>query len=193
MKPKNLFGSKYGISLKDLTKFITDNAKINLLKSSKYITSELENDKDNLISFYQSKGYRDIKILDEKISRDGDYVDLELTLDPGNQYYFRNINWTGNYIYNEDLLNEVLAISKGDVYDTETLEKKITYNPKGSDVSSLYQDNGYLFSNIQPIEIGIVGDSVDIEMRVYEGAQATINKIFIKGNDRTSDHVIRRE
>ena len=123
LKPKNLFGSKYGISLKDLTKFITDNAKINLLKSSKYITSELDNDKDNLISFYQSKGYRDIKILDEKISRDGDYVDLELTLDPGNQYYFRNINWTGNYIYNEDLLNEVLAISKGDVYDTETLEK----------------------------------------------------------------------
>ena len=193
LKPRNLFGSKNGISLKDLTKFITDNAKINLLKSSKYITSELDNDKDNLISFYQSKGYRDIKIIDEKISRDGDYVDLELTLDPGNQYFFRNINWTGNYIYNEDLLNEVLAISKGDVYDTETLDKKITYNPKGSDVSSLYQDNGYLFSNIQPIEIGIVGDSVDIEMRVYEGAQATINKIFIKGNDRTSDHVIRRE
>ena len=192
-KPKNLFGSKNGVSFKDLTKFITDNAKINLLKSSKYITSELENDKDNLISFYQSKGYRDIKIIEEKISRDGDYVDLELTLKPGNQYFFRNINWTGNYIYNEDLLNEVLAISKGDVYDTETLDKKITYNPKGSDVSSLYQDNGYLFSNIQPIEIGIVGDSVDIEMRVYEGAQATINKIFIKGNDRTSDHVIRRE
>ena len=131
--------------MKDLTKFITDNAKINLLKSSKYITSELDNDKENLISFYQSKGYRDIKIIDEKISRDGDYVDLQLTLDPGNQYFFRNINWTGNYIYNEDLLNEVLAISKGDVYDTETLDKKITYNPKGSDVSSLYQDNGYLF------------------------------------------------
>ena len=74
-----------------------------------------------------------------------------------------------------------------------TLEKKITYNPTGSDVSGLYQDNGYLFSNIQPIEVGIVNDSVDIEMRVYEGAQATINKILIKGNDRTSDHVIRRE
>ena len=72
------------------------------------------------------------------------YIDI----DPGRKYYFRNINWTGNYIYNEDILNEVLAIKKGDIYDTETLEKKITYNPKGSDVSSLYQDNGYLFSNI---------------------------------------------
>ena len=126
-------------------------------------------------------------------TRKGDYIDLELNIDPGNRYYFRNINWTGNYIYEEDVLNEVLGIKPGDIYDTETLEKKITYNPTGSDVSGLYQDNGYLFSNIQPIEVGIVNDSVDIEMRVYEGAQATINKILIKGNDRTSDHVIRRE
>ena len=193
IKPKNLFGEKNGIKPNEVIEFVTDNAKINILKSSKFIAAELENDKDNLIAFYQSKGYRDIKIVDENITRKGDYIDLELNIDPGNRYYFRNINWTGNYIYEEDVLNEVLGIKPGDIYDTETLEKKITYNPTGSDVSGLYQDNGYLFSNIQPIEVGIVNDSVDIEMRVYEGAQATINKILIKGNDRTSDHVIRRE
>ena len=193
IKPKNLFGEKNGIKPNEVIEFVTDNAKINILKSSKFIAAELENDKDNLIAFYQSKGYRDIKIVDENITRKGDYIDLELSMDPGNRYYFRNINWTGNYIYEEDVLNEVLGIKPGDIYDTETLEKKITYNPTGSDVSGLYQDNGYLFSNIQPIEVGIVNDSVDIEMRVYEGAQATINKILIKGNDRTSDHVIRRE
>ena len=193
IKPKNLFGEKNGIKPNEVIEFVTDNAKINILKSSKFIAAELENDKDNLIAFYQSKGYRDIKIIDENITRKGDYIDLKLNIDPGNRYYFRNINWTGNYIYDEDVLNEVLGIKPGDIYDTETLEKKITYNPTGSDVSGLYQDNGYLFSNIQPIEVGIVNDSVDIEMRVYEGAQATINKILIKGNDRTSDHVIRRE
>ena len=193
IKPKNLFGEKNGIKPNEVIEFVTDNAKINILKSSKFIAAELENDKDNLIAFYQSKGYRDIKIVNENITRKGDYIDLELNIDPGNRYYFRNINWTGNYIYEEDVLNEVLGIKPGDIYDTETLEKKITYNPTGSDVSGLYQDNGYLFSNIQPIEVGIVNDSVDIEMRVYEGAQATINKILIKGNDRTSDHVIRRE
>ena len=193
LKPKNLFAEKNGIDKNKAINFITDNAKINFLKSSKFIEKEFKNDKENLISFYESKGYRDIKILDENVVRNGDYVDIELRIEPGRKYYFRNIEWTGNYIYNEEVLNEVLAISKGDIYDTETLEKKITYNPKGSDVSSLYQDNGYLFSNIQPIEVGVIGDSVDIEMRVYEGAQATINKIFITGNDRTSDHVIRRE
>ena len=124
LKPKNLFGQKNGIKLDDLINFITDNAKINLLKSSKFIISELENDKENLILFYQSKGYRDIKLIDEKISREGDYIDLNISLEPGNQYFFRNIDWTGNYIYDEQVLNEVLAINKGDVYDTETLEKK---------------------------------------------------------------------
>ena len=193
IKPKNLFGEKRGLKPNSIIEFVTENAKINILKSSKFITAELENDKENLIAFYQSKGYRDIKFLDEEVIRNGDYVDLNLSIDPGNRYYFRNINWTGNYIYEEDVLNEVLGIESGDIYDTETLEKKITYNPNGSDVSGLYQDNGYLFSNIQPIEVGIVNDSVDIEMRVYEGAQATINKILIRGNDRTSDHVIRRE
>ena len=127
LKPKNLFGQKNGIKFDDLINFITDNAKVNLLKSSKFIISELENDKENLILFYQSKGYRDIKLIDEKISREGDYIDLNISLEPGNQYFFRNIDWTGNYIYDEQVLNEVLAINKGDVYDTETLEKKITY------------------------------------------------------------------
>ena len=112
IKPKNLFGEKNGIKPNEVIEFVTDNAKINILKSSKFIAAELENDKDNLIAFYQSKGYRDIKIVDENITRKGDYIDLELNIDPGNRYYFRNINWTGNYIYEEDVLNEVLGINK---------------------------------------------------------------------------------
>ena len=89
IKPTNLFGEKNGIKPNNILEFITDNAKINILKSSKFITAELENDKENLISFYQSKGYRDIKFLDEKVTRNGDYVDLKLSIDPGNRYYFR--------------------------------------------------------------------------------------------------------
>ena len=130
LKPKNLFAEKNGIDKNNAINFITDNAKINFLKSSKFIEKEFKNDKENLISFYESKGYRDIKILDENVVRNGDYVDIELRIEPGRKYYFRNIEWTGNYIYNEEVLNEVLAISKGDIYDTETLEKKDYLQPK---------------------------------------------------------------
>ena len=191
--PKRFFGIKNGITKNGIIDFITENSNVNFLKSSKFIDKEFINDKDNLIKFYESKGYRDIKIIKDSITYEGDFINIDIYVNPGNKYYFRNINWTGNYIYDQKLLNEILSIKKGDIYDIETLNKKITYNPKGTDVSSLYQDNGYLFSNIQPIEVGVIGDSIDVEMRVYEGAQATIDKINISGNDRTSDHVIIRE
>ena len=194
LKPKKLFGNKKGLDLVRFNKYLTDNLKINVFKSSKFITLEYRNDKENLIKFYQSKGYRDIKIISDSTYFDkNNLININLGVNPGNKYFFRNISWAGNYIYDNKTLSEVLGIDKGDVYDTETLEKKITYNPKGEDVSSLYQDNGYLFSNIQPIEVSIENDSVDIEMRIYEGAQATIDKVTVIGNDRTSDHVIMRE
>ena len=177
LTPKNLFGVKNGITTNEILNFITENSNVNFLKSSKFIDKEFINDKDNLIKFYESKGYRDIKIIKDSITYEGDFINIDIYVNPGNRYYFRNINWTGNYIYDKKLLNEILSIKKGDIYDIETLNKKITYNPKGTDVSSLYQDNGYLFSNIQPIEVGVIGDSIDVEMRVYEGAQAAIDKI----------------
>ena len=193
LTPKRFFGVKNGITKNEILSFVTENSNVNFLKSSKFIDKEFINDKDNLIKFYESKGYRDIKIIKDSITYEGDFINIDIYVNPGNRYYFRNINWTGNYIYDKNLLNEILSIKKGDIYDIETLNKKITYNPKGTDVSSLYQDNGYLFSNIQPIEVGVIGDSIDVEMRVYEGAQATIDKVNISGNDRTSDHVIVRE
>ena len=111
----------------------------------------------------------------------------------GPKYYFRNIIWTGNYIYSDKQLASVLAINKGDVYNRELITKKLQFNPKGMDISGLYMDDGYLFFRINDIEVAVEGDSIDVEMRIFEGEQATINEVTISGNDRTSDHVIRRE
>ena len=140
LKPKNLFGIKNGITKNGIIDFVTENSNVNFLKSSKFIDKEFINDKDNLIKFYESKGYRDIKIIKDSITYEDDFINIDIYVKPGNRYYFRNINWTGNYIYDKNLLNEILSIKKGDIYDIETLNKKITYNPKGTDVSSLYQD-----------------------------------------------------
>ena len=111
----------------------------------------------------------------------------------GRKYYFGNIAWTGNYLHSTATLNKILDISKGDIYNRDLLEKRTSFNPKGADVSSLYMDDGYLFFHVDPVEVAIVGDSIDIEMRITEGDQATLDKIIISGNERTSDHVIRRE
>ena len=118
LKPKRLFGKKQGINLKKFSKYITDNLKINVFKSSKFIDSEYINDKDNLIKFYQSKGYRDIKIISDSIHSDSNsesLINIDIKLDPGNKYYFRNITWAGNYIYNNKTLDEVLSIERGEL------------------------------------------------------------------------------
>jgi outer membrane protein insertion porin family len=120
-------------------------------------------------------------------------IAIIIKLEEGQKYYFRNILWTGNYLYESSYLGSILGIKKGDVYNTKELEKRLNYNPNGADVSSLYMDDGYLFFHIDPVEVRIVGDSIDVEMRVYEGTQATIDKILISGNTKTNDHVIQRE
>ncbi|MGL1885344.1 MAG: BamA/TamA family outer membrane protein [Reichenbachiella sp.] len=177
-----------------ITTLVTENVKLNVFKSAKYVLEKYEDDKKALIAFYNSKGYRDAYVEEDTIVHiDENSVDIDIRINPGRRYYFRQITWTGNFIHDDRTLDQVLALEKGDVYNTELIDQKLNYNPTGTDISSLYMDNGYLFFNINPVEIKIEGDSIDVEMRIYEGAQATIRKVYVTGNDRTSDHVIMRE
>ena len=170
------------------------NEKRKLLKGSKFQPTEYENDKEAVVAYYNTLGYRDARILDDSIYRNakGDLV-IDIDLNEGNQYYFRDITWRGNSIYDDATLAQVLGIEKGDVYNEEELQTRLSFSQDNADVSSLYMDNGYLFFNVDPIEVAIEGDSIDLEMRIFEGPQATIDKVVINGNDRTHEHVIRRE
>ncbi|NVJ85484.1 MAG: BamA/TamA family outer membrane protein [Algoriphagus sp.] len=182
-------------SREDVKTYINKNFKLNFFAGSKYIPKEYRNDKENVINFYQTKGFRDAKIIADSVYAFGkDEINIDLELEEGRKYYYRNIEFTGNFIHPDEVLRAKLGIQKGDVYDKERLDKRLNYDPqKGDDVSSLYQDDGYLFFNIQPIEVNVVGDSIDLEMRIFEGPQVTVNSVNIKGNERTSDHVVMRE
>ena len=176
------------------TDYLSQHVNLNIFKGSKYIAADFKEDKGTLISYMNSKGYRDAVIVSDSLYRTGiSTVSIDVKLEEGKKYFFRNITWTGNYVYSAEQLAQILAIKKGDVYDQEELNSRLTMNPQGTDITGLYMDDGYLFFNIRPVEIGIMGDSIDIEMRIYEGAQATINNVIITGNDRTNEHVIRRE
>ncbi|HRW22033.1 MAG TPA: outer membrane protein assembly factor BamA, partial [Bacteroidales bacterium] len=164
----------------------------NVFKASKFIESDYKEDKKNIIAKYNELGYRDAKIIYDSITRfDDKTIDLYIGLKEGKKYYIRNISWLGNTKYNSKLLSQVLGIKKGDIYNQTLLEEKLLYDPQS--VFSLYQDNGYLFSNITPVEVLVENDSIDIEMRIYEGKQARINNVTVTGNTRTNDHVIMRE
>lgn len=182
------------VTRKETKEFLNDNIKLNIFSSSKLIQSDYEEDKKKIIAFYNSKGYRDAEIVTDSIYNHNDKtINIDFKIYEGPKYYFRNIIWTGNYIYTDKQLDAVLGISKGDVYNKELIDKKLQFNPKGLDISGLYMDDGYLFFRINPVEVAVSGDSIDVEMRIHEGEQATINQVTITGNDRTSDHVIRRE
>jgi outer membrane protein insertion porin family len=161
--------------------------------SSKLIPKELEADKGHLYEYYNAQGHRDISISEVVTPFGKDRVNIKFTVNEGRKYYFRNITWAGNYIYNEKQLSRILNINKGDIYNMETLQKRLNYNPSGADISSLYLDDGYLFFSVDPVEVLVEGDSIDIEMRVHEGSQAMIENITISGNTKTHDHVILRE
>ena len=167
---------------------------MNLWTGSKMITKTYEADKAALVAFYNSKGFRDMHIVKDSISAIKGYeVLVQIEIEEGSKYYFRNITWKGNYIYSNRQLEAILNIHKGDVYNNDLLQQKLSFNPAGPDISSLYLDNGYLFFSIDPVEILIEGDSIDIEMRIYEGDQAIVDHIEIAGNTKTHDHVILRE
>ncbi len=163
-----------------------------LFKPSKYIKEKYEEDKKRLIAEYNKLGYRDAKIVSDSVYEANEKnVNIHLKIDEGKQYFFRDIKWIGNSVYSADELNKKLQIKKGDVYNREKLTNRMSVDEDA--VGNLYMDNGYLFFNIRAVEKNIDNDSVDIELRMYEGAKARINKVTITGNDRTNDNIIRRE
>lgn len=165
-----------------------------LFASSKFIKKSYREDKDKIIAFYNKQGYRDATIVMDTVYRGGDgNLMVKIKLSEGNQYYFRNISWKGNSIYETETLQRVFGIEKGDVYNQELLQSRLSFSKDGRDVSSLYLDNGYLFFQADPTEVAVVGDSIDLEIRIFEGPQANIDKVTIAGNDRTHEHVVRRE
>ena len=193
-KPKKYLGQPYDVSWRGVKEFINDNVKLNIFASSKFIPAEFEEDKQRIIDYYNSKGYRDAEIVSDTIYKhSGRTINVDFNIYEGPKYYFRNILWSGNYVYTDNQLSTVLGIGKGDVYNNELIQRKLQFNPKGMDISGLYMDDGYLFFRVNPVEVAVAGDSIDVEMRITEGEQATIDQVTISGNERTSDHVIRRE
>ncbi len=165
-----------------------------IFKRSKYVRENFQEDKEKLIAFYNKEGFRDARVIRDSIYRGADglvYIDIDV--DEGRRYYFRNITWKGNYLYSDKLLGDVLGLKKGDIYDVEDLNKRLNFSQTRIDITSLYMDKGYLFFRVNPVEAAIIGDSVDIEMQMYEGPQATVNKVILNGNTKTSDHVVMRE
>lgn len=182
------------VGWRGVKEFLNRHVKLNVFNTSKFISSDFEADKEKLIAYYNSQGYRDAEILsDTVVNYDPRSIDVRLRISEGRKYYFRNIIWTGNYLHSASTLNKILDIQKGDVYNREMLERKTSFNPKGADISGLYMDDGYLFFSVVPVEVAVQNDSIDVEMRIHEGDQATIDDVIITGNTRTSDHVIRRE
>jgi outer membrane protein insertion porin family len=169
------------------------------LNSGKFQKADFEADKQKVIDYYNSLGYRDAIITSDSLitvrnkKDEADELHLVIHVDEGPKYYFRHITWAGNYLYDSKTLGSVLGIKEGSVYSKETLDKRLNYNPTGQDVTSLYMNDGYLFFSIDPVETNVEGDSIDIEMRVNEGVQARIKEVNIAGNTKTSDHVVRRE
>ncbi|MBN1950483.1 MAG: outer membrane protein assembly factor BamA [Bacteroidales bacterium] len=164
----------------------------NIFKGSKFIADNYKEDKAKLIEFYNERGYRDAKILEDELTDLNDKrVKLKLTVHEGDPYYIRKIDWVGNTQYTEDQLNLILGIKPGQIYDKKLLNERITMDEDA--ITSLYMDNGYLFFNINPVEKRIENDSIDLEIRIYEGKQATLNDIIISGNTKTNEHVVRRE
>jgi len=170
----------------------TKKKNLNIFKSSKYVEDMYKEDKESLVTFYNENGYRDFRIINDTIINESeDRVVMAIMVDEGSQYYFGDIDWVGNSIYPKGLLSDVLNINKGDIYNQTLLNERLTYDEDA--VSSLYLNTGYLFSSLMPVETDVENDSIDLEIRIQEGEQATLNNVIIKGNNRTNEHVVRRE
>ena len=169
---------------------------LNFFKASKFKRSDYEDDKHKIIEYYNSKGFRDARIISDSTYRDpsgGNNLMIDIKVEEGKKYYFRNIYYNGNTKYHDSILAKIVSIKSGEVYNQKVLDERIFMNPNGGDLSSLYMDDGYLFFSVTPMEVKVDGDSIDIELRINEGAQATIGEVRILGNTKTSERVIRRE
>ena len=191
-----VFEGNESVEDKKLRKLIKPKRKYkkwNPFASSKFVKEEYDETKPLIIQKYNTLGFRDAKMLYDSIIQieDGKVI-VKIGIQEGKKYYFRSITWTGNTKYRTSLLDTLLGIKRGDVYDQSRLESKLFMSENGFDISSLYMDDGYLFFNVNPVEVLVENDSIDLEMRIYEGKQATVNRVTIIGNDKTSDFVALR-
>ena len=170
---------------------------LNVFKSSKYIKEKYKEDLASIVEKYKENGFRDARVTSDSVNynKEKNTIAIKLNIEEGNKYYFGNIDFLGNTVYNDQALSRVLGIKKGDVYNGVLLQKRIAdqSKPDGNDLTNLYQNNGYLFSNINPVEIRTANDTIDMEIRIVEGPLAYFNKISVVGNDKTNDKVIYRE
>lgn len=165
---------------------------LNFFRTKKFVKDKYEEDLVALIDKYNEEGYRDARIISEVVSRNEDNtVNVKVKVDEGQKYYLGDITWVGNSIYAGEQLSQWLKMTKGDVFNSKRMDKRL-YSDEDA-VHNVYMDNGYLFSNISPIETNVHGDTIDLEMRIVEGPQATVNNVIIKGNTKTHEHVVRRE
>lgn len=167
-----------------------------LFSSAKFNQTKYDEDKQKVLDYYNSIGYRDATILaDTQYFTPKGNMNIDLKVDEGHKYYFGNISWKGNTKYSDSVLNFILGIKKGDIYNIATLNKKLGKNlsPEGGDISGLYMDDGYLFFSVDPVETAVYNDTIDFEIRMREGPQATIKNVNIAGNEKTKEYVIRRE
>lgn len=163
-----------------------------LFLSKKFIEEKYDEDKERIIEKYNELGYRDANIMaDSVVDLGNNLVDVYLHIDEGDKYYVRNISWVGNTIYNTEVLNAVLRMKRGDVYNQKHINERL--NTAEDAVSNYYYNQGYVFNHVTPVEVDVDGDSIDLEVRIHEGVQAAINKIKIYGNTRVYEEVIRRE
>ena len=197
---KSFFNNKdtvYAISNKRLKKSMKETKvknKWRFFKVSKFINSNYEDDKNNIIEEYNNKGYRDAKIInDTTYLNEDNTITIEITLEEGEPYLFGDISFIGNTRYTNEQLSSQLGIDKGEVFNQSILDSRLFGSQEGTDISSLYLNDGYLFFNATPVEIATNNNTIDIEVRLYEGEQARLNKISVQGNTKTQDHVIMRE
>ncbi len=186
----------YGYLSPSKTKtFIEPYFRLKFFGSSKFSEKKYSEDKENLLDYYNSQGYRDAYIVSDTISSVKNNLNVFVKVNEGRKYYFGDIVWRGNTKYTDSILNLFLGIKKGDVYNLELLNKKLgkQLSAEGGDIGSLFMDDGYLFFQVDPIETAVYNDTIDFELRMREGPQATYGNITISGNDKTKDYVIRRE
>lgn len=192
----NIFGAQ-AFSEKKLKRQLKETKEkkfFRIFKTSKFIQDSFEEDLEQVIALYKEKGYRDARIIKtEKRDQAKNTLDLDIIIEEGIQYYFRDIDWLGNTKYKSEYLDQLLGIQSGDLFDEKMMNERLQMSMSGTDISSLYMDDGYLFFNIDPVEILVEEDSIDFEIRIYEGKQATINKVTVVGNTKTNEHVIMRE
>ncbi|HEY9170596.1 MAG TPA: outer membrane protein assembly factor BamA [Lutibacter sp.] len=165
-------------------------------KKSKYIEADFNEDLENIVTSYSEKGYRDARVIDHSLTfNDNNTISLNIKVEEGKKYYFGDLRFLGNTRYTDAQLQSILRIEKGDTYNGKVLKERVSGSgkPDSDDITTLYQDNGYLFSRVMPVETRIHNDSIDVEIRIYEDAPTKIKKITVNGNDRTNDHVIYRE